>query len=469
MENTQKTGPLRKIINGFHAHFPEDFSKKEGLSRVVAIAWPAFAESFLLHLAAMVNTMMVGSLGAWAIASVGYCNQPRMLIASVFQAFNTGATALIARAKGAQNQEEANTIMHQAILFSMCISSVLAFLGYTFATQMVVFMGASEEITITGSTQYLRIIMLTFPAHAFSLAVTAMLRGIGETRVSMRYNVTANVINVVVGFLFIQGRFGLPALGVRGAALGLGGGQVIAATMAFITIYRGSDMLKLRFVQLTRFHKETLRRIIKIGTPAMFEQFCLRAGNIMFARIVASLGTIAFATHQIAMNIHQMTFMNGQAFGVSATSLLGQSLGRKRPDQGKALVQLCRRYALITSLCFSLGLVIFGRQLMGLYTDDPAVLSAGAALLWIVAILQPFQSSQQVLAGALRGAGDTKAVAICIFIGLVVIRPVFSFVMVNWVGLGLIGIWLALVCDQGTRSLYTMYRFISDKWVTLKV
>ena len=468
-EEEKKKGIIATIISGFTARFPEDFSFKEGRSRVISIAWPAFTESFLLHLAAMVNIMMVGSLGAWAIASVGYCNQPRMLMASVFQAFNTGSTALIARAKGAQNQEEANTIMHQAILFSMSASVLLAVLGYIFATPMVVFMGAREEITIIGSTQYLRIVMLTFPAHAFSLAVTAMLRGIGKTRVTMTYNVTANVINVLVGFLFIQGRFGLPALGVRGAALGLGGGQVVAAIMAFITIRRGTDMLKLNFKQFFKIDPNTLRRVIKIGTPAMFEQFCMRSGNIMFSKIVASLGTIAFATHQIAMNIHQMTFMNGQAFGVSATSLLGQSLGRKRPDQGKALVQLCRRYALFISLTFAACLIIFGRQLITLYTDDPGVLVAGAALLWFVAALQPLQSSQQVLAGALRGAGDTKAVAFSMFIGLVVIRPVLSFTFVYIVGLDLIGIWLALLLDQGSRSIYTISRFLSDKWTKIKV
>ena len=132
-------------------------------------------------------------------------------------------------------------------------------------------------------------------------------------------------------------------------------------------------------------------------------------------------------------------------------------------------MQLCRRYALVTSLSLALGLLIFGRQLMSLYTNDAGVLAAGTALLWIVAMLQPLQSSQQVLAGALRGAGDTKAVAICIFIGIVVIRPVFSFALVNWAGLGLIGIWLALLCDQGSRSMYTMFRFISDKWSAIKV
>jgi len=457
-----------KLIQ-FSAKFPADFSFKQGRSSVIAIAWPALLESFLLHLASMVNTMMVGGLGAWAIASVGYCNQPRLLIASVFQAFNTGCTALIARAKGARNDAEANVVAHQSIMFSMLASVVLAALGYLFATPMVVFMGAGEEATIQGSTKYLRIIMLTFPANAFTLSVTASLRGIGRTRASMIYNVAANVVNVILCFLLIDGWLGFPALGVRGAAIGLGAGQVVAMVIAFVTIRRGADMLRLSYGDLTNVDMNVLRRIVKVGLPAMFEQLFMRGGNILFSLIVASLGTAAFATHQIVMNIHQMTFMNGQAFGVSATSLLGQSLGAKRPDRGKALVQLCRRYALIISLTLAAAMIIFGRPLVSLYSDDAEIIAIGSMLLIIVAFIQPFQSSQQVLAGALRGAGDTKAVAICIFIGIVVIRPILSASLVFGAGIGLIGVWLALVVDQGTRSLYTMWRFVNDKWMKIEI
>jgi putative MATE family efflux protein len=464
LPQTQPKGIFNAIKGAFTTRFPDDFSFKEGRANVIAIAWPALLESFLLHLAGMVNTMMVGGLGTWAIAAVGYCSQPRMLMLSVFQAFNTGATALIARAKGAGHPEEANIIMHQAIMFSMSASVILAVLGYIYAAPMVTFMGATEEITTYNSTQYLRIMMLTFPANAFSMSVTATLRGIGRTRVSMVYNITANIVNVCIGFLLIHGRFGFPMLGVSGAAIGLGSGQIVAMLIAFYTIKRGSDMLKLSFRRFKSIDMATLRRIINIGIPAMFEQLFMRAGNIMFAKVVASLGTDAFATHQIAMNIHQMSFMNGQAFGVSATSLLGQSIGRKRPDQGKALVQLCRRYSMIISLIFAVTFVIFGRQLLNMFTTDENVIAAGATLLWIVAFLQPLQSSQQVFAGALRGAGDTKAVAICIFIGIVIIRPAVSAILVYVAGLELVGVWLSLVLDQGTRSIYTMWRFVSDKW-----
>ena len=463
-----KTSIFIKIKDGFITKFPGDFSFREGRSNVVTIAWPAFAELSLMQLASMVNTMMVGGLGTWAIAAVGFSNQLRLLMIAIFMAFNTGSTALIARAKGACEPELANKIMHQAILFSMAASLILSFLGSIFATPLVVLMGASDEATIAGATQYMRIIMMLFPANAFTLAVTAMLRGIGKTRIPMIYNVISNVVNVVLGFLLIHGRFGFPALGVRGAAIGLGVGHVVAALIALSAIIRGSDMLKFSLKSLLQLDLILLKRVGRIGTPAMFEQFFMRAGNIMFFRIVASLGTDAFATHQIVLNIHQLTFMTGHAFGISATTLLGQSMGRKRPDQGKALVQLCRRYSLLVSLALVSGIVIFGTELISLYTDNAEVIAAGVSLLWIVAAMQPFQSSQQVLAGALRGAGDTKAVAVCIFIGIVVVRPVMAYVLVM-AGFGLIGVWLAMFLDQGARAVYVFFRFISDKWRTIKV
>jgi len=463
-----KTGVLVKIKDGFSSKFPDDFSFKEGRENVITIAWPAFAELSLMQLASMVNMMMVGGLGTWAVAAVGFSLQLRLLMIAVFMAFNTGSTALIARAKGADEPEQANKIMHQAILFSMIMSVILSSLGSAFATPLVMFMGASDEATVEAATQYVRVVLLLFPANAFTLAVTAMLRGIGKTRIPMIYNVISNVVNVILGFLLIGGRLGFPALGVRGAAIGLGVGHVVAAIIALAAILKGSDMLKLTPNALFKIDFSMLKRVARIGTPAMFEQFFMRAGNIMFFRIVASLGTDAFATHQIVLNIHQLTFMTGHAFGISATTLLGQSMGRKRPDQGKALVQLCRRYSLIVSLVLVSAIVIFGTPLLALYTDNADVIVAGVALLWIVAAMQPFQSSQQVLAGALRGAGDTKAVAVCIFIGIVVVRPAVAYVLVA-AGLGVTGAWLAMFLDQAARAVYVFWRFASDKWKAIKV
>ena len=464
-----KKGFLKGILEGLQTPVPDDLPAKEISSKVVAIAWPALVESFLIQLVSMVNTMMVGSVGTAAIAAIGYVTQPRFLILAVFQAFNTGSTALIARAKGAGNDEDANTIMHQSLLLSFVASIVLGFIGYIFATPMVVFMGASEPETIAGATLYMRVLMLTFPANAITLAVTACLRGIGRTKVSMTYNITANVVNVIVGYVFINGHFGMPALGIMGAALGMAAGQIVSLLIALYAIIGGSDMLKLEFKRLFQIKPRILKGVLNIGSPAMLEQLFMRSGQIMFSKVVASLGTQAYATHIIANNIYSMSMMIGQSFGISATSLIGQSLGKKRPDHGKAYVQKCRRYSMISSMLLAGSFFFFGRQLVAMYTTDAAVIAQGALLLKIVALIQPLQSSQMVLSGALRGAGDTKAVAVSTFTGIVIVRPIVAYVMVFMVGAGLNGIWLALVLDQTIRSSYTMWRFASDKWKDVKV
>lgn len=464
-----KKGFLKGILEGLQTPVPDDLPAKEISSKVVAIAWPALVESFLIQLVSMVNTMMVGSVGTAAIAAIGYVTQPRFLILAVFQAFNTGSTALIARAKGAGNDEDANTIMHQSLLLSFVASIVLGFIGYIFATPMVVFMGASEPETIAGATLYMRVLMLTFPANAITLAVTACLRGIGRTKVSMTYNITANVVNVIVGYVFINGHFGMPALGIMGAALGMATGQIVSLLIALYAIISGSDMLKLEFNRLFQIKPRILKGVLNIGSPAMLEQLFMRSGQIMFSKVVASLGTQAYATHIIANNIYSMSMMIGQSFGISATSLIGQSLGKKRPDHGKAYVQKCRRYSMISSMLLAGSFFFFGRQLVAMYTTDAAVIAQGALLLKIVALIQPLQSSQMVLSGALRGAGDTKAVAVSTFTGIVIVRPIVAYIMVFMVGAGLNGIWLALVLDQTIRSSYTMWRFASDKWKDVKV
>lgn len=201
----------------------------------------------------------------------------------------------------------------------------------------------------------------------------------------------------------------------------------------------------------------------------MVEQLVMRAGVIIFSRTVASLGTVAFATHQISMNIMAMSFMSGQAFAVSATSLMGQSLGKKRPDMAQAYSRRTRRLGMIIAMGLGLIFFFFGESIMTLYSDEASVIAQGAQILKLVALIQPFESSQFIIAGALRGAGDTRATAIITFITILLLRPglaIFSIQVLEW---GLIGAWIAIAADQLVRSLLVLLRFNSGKWKIIKV
>jgi len=318
--------------------------------------------------------------------------------------------------------------------------------------------------------------MLGFVPTVLPIAISALLRGVGDASTSMRYNLTANLVNVVFNYLLIYGKFGFPALGVQGAALATVIGNTVACAMAINAIAgKRSRGGKASFIKF-RFSIETLvpdaamlKRIIRIGIPSAAEQLALRLGLLVYTLTITALGTTVFAAHQIVLAILNLSFVNGQAFGIASTSLSGQALGRGDPEAARVASAACQRMGALVSTVMGLVMFVFRRQLVMLFTADPAIIALGAGVMLIVAVIQPFQASFQIYAGALRGAGDSLYPALSLAVGILVIRPSLSFVFVHMMSLGLLGAWLALVADQIVRYLLIMVRFKTGTWVHTKV
>ena len=447
---------------------PQGITAKMLYSDVVRIAWPSLIELTLTQLTSMVDLMMVGGLGPWAITAVGLSVQPRFLSMTMFIAMNVGATALVARYRGAGKPERANEVLRQALLLSLILSVLCGAAGYIYADRLIAFMGAADAETLAGGTVYLRIQMLTLPIFAVTSTITAALRGVGHTRVAMAYNITANVVNVIFNYLLINGHYGFPRLEVAGASRHIHrpGGCLYHGLHCDSA---GRHYLHLRFRDGFRLQWQHLYNIFNIGIPSMIEQLAMRAGAIIYVRTVASLGTLAYATHQIGMNIQALSFMTGQAFAVSATSLVGQSLGKKRSDMAQSYSNHTRRLGLIISVILGIVFFFFGRQIVSLYTDEPEIIAQGARILKMVALVQPAQSSQFILAGALRGAGDTRATAVVTFLTVLLVRPSLAILAINGLGWGLDGAWVALLIDQLLRSGLILLRYRSGRWKKVRI
>ena len=206
--------------------------------------------------------------------------------------------------------------------------------------------------------------------------------------------------------------------------------------------------------------------ISDIGVPALIEQLVMRVGFIAFAKTVASLGTLAFAVHNVCMNIRALSFMNGQAFAVSATSLVGQSLGKKRADMANLYATRSRRMGTVVSIILMILFFVFPKEIISLYNPDPEIVNLGARLLIMVSIIQIPQGSQFIISGILRGAGDTKATAVIVTVTSLFLRPTLAIVMIYGFGMGLEGAWIAIMADQLLRTLLVFIRFSSGKWIT---
>ncbi len=455
---------------GKNEPLPEGVTNRMLYADVLRIAWPSMIELMLTQLASMVDLMMVGQLGPWALTSVGLTTQPKFLFMTVFQAMNVGATAMVARYKGAYMQDKANLVMRQALLMTLIGSAIMSVVGYFSSEWMIRFMGATDAESLAGGTIYLQIQMIGFVPMALTTVITAVLRGVGDSRTAMIYNVVANVVNVIFNYFLIYGHMGFPAMGVAGASLATILGQLFAMFMAFWAVMRpNSGYLHLRFKDGFKPDLESISAVFRIGIPAMIEQLVMRAGMIIYSKTVASLGNVAFATHQVCMNIQALSFMNGQAFGVSATSLVGQCLGKRRPDMAEEYSLRTRRVGMVVALCLAAIFLLFSHQIVALYNDDPEIVSLGGTILKFIAFIQPFQASQFILAGVLRGAGDTRATAVITFLTVLLVRPGLALLMINVFHMGLPGAWIALAADQLLRSLLVWLRYKGGKWKAIRV
>lgn len=464
-----ETGDDRLSEGRVSKKLPQGITSSMLYSDIVRLAWPSLLELTLTQLTSMVDLMMVGGLGAWAITAVGLTTQPKFLLMTMFVAMNVGATAMVARYRGAGEHKKANEILKQALILTFSLSLVSSIFGFIFSEDMVRFMGAADAETLAGGTVYLRIQMIGLVPLALTSTFTATLRGVGHTRIAMVYNLVANAVNVMMNYVLINGHFGFPRLEVAGASLATIIGQLVAFGIALSVVLKGDHYLHLQLKEGFKIQLHHMRNIVNIGIPAMVEQLAMRAGMIVYARAVASLGTVVYATHQVTMNIQAMSFMTGQAFAVSATSLVGQSLGKKRPDMAQSYSNHTRRVGMATSLVLATTFFFFGRQIVSLYTNDPAIIEQGTRILKLVALVQPFQSSQFILAGALRGAGDTRATMVITFLTVMLVRPSLALLFINRFHWGLDGAWIALVTDQVLRSSLVLLRYNSGKWKQIKI
>lgn len=445
---------------------PSGITSKMLYRDIVTIAWPSLLELMLTQLASMVDMIMVGRLGASALTAVGLTTQPKFLIIAILTSINVGTTALVARNKGRGKQEQANLVLRQAILVNIFISISISIIMFIVAEPIIKFMGATDALSLKEGTEYLKIQMFGILALGLTGTITAALRGAGNSKTAMIYNLIGNLVNVVFNYALIYGNFGFPELGVAGASLATVIGQFAAFFMACIAVTGHRNYVRFRFKDGIKPNLKMMGEISDIGIPALIEQIVMRIGLIAYAKTVASLGTLAFAVHNVCMNIQALSFMNGQAFAVSATSLVGQSLGKKRADMAKLYAVRSRRTGTLVSIVLMILFFVFPKQIISLYNSDPEIVNLGARILIMVSIIQIPQGSQFIISGILRGAGDTKATAMIITVTTLFLRPVLAVIMINVFHMGLEGAWIALIADQLLRSLLVLLRFSSGKWIT---
>ncbi len=452
-----------------------DFIKKLRLNpdtakTVIDMAWPAILESFFVSLASLIDSYMVSSLGANAVAAVGITTQPKFVGMAVFFALNVSLSALVARRFGQRDRRGANEIFRTAFTLIIVLSLLIGFGMALAAPAIMRFVGSTAE-THDYAVTYFRIIMGGMIFTCIQMGINSAQRGSGNTRITMRTNLVSSAVNVIFNYLLIGGNLGFPKLGILGAALATVLGTVVAAFMSIASVMHYEVFVSFIYIvqEKVKITKEAFISIIRVGYSVFFEQILMRIGFMMTALMAADQGNAAMAAHNVGMNLLSLSFAFGDGLQVTSVALIGRSLGQNNPDLAREYGKTCRVLGMGIALCLSMVYFFGGRWLYSMFFEEEEIITLGVGIVHVLILSLLFQILQVIYMGSLRGAGDTLYTAVVSTISVTLIRTAGSYFFGYIMGWGIAGIWCGILADQMGRYTLSSIRFRQGRWTQIKI
>lgn len=443
---------------------------------ILLLTWPTIIEQLLQILVNYVDTAMVGSIGVRATASIAVVTSTVWVIGGIMSGISVGFSVLISTHLGNGSVKAAKDATRQAFIvilaFGLFITLIVEFL---IAPNLASWMGAEASIR-QDSTDYFRIIGSVYIFEMFLFVGGGIIRGTGDTTTPMIYNIVNNIINIVGNYLLIYRPrtvtfFGSSfhmwgaGLGVRGAAWGTAIGAVISGVFMVSALFNKKSIVGISLRDRYRLDGGILRRVFNLGLPASMERIIISGGQLVVTALATNLGTSSLAAHQLANTAESICYMPVFAFGLSATTLVAQSLGAKDKPLAKVYAQGCIKQGLAVTIVAAICLYAFAPQLMGIFIRNTGVIAAGAAVLRIQAFAEPCVAISTVVSGVLRGGGDTKGPFFIAIIGMWMVRITMAIIMIRGFHVGLVGIWIPMACDWTARAICCLISYKRGRWL----
>lgn len=443
---------------------------------VIMLAWPSIIEQLLHTAVNYVDTAMVGSIGTYATAAIGVCTSTIFLLMGVMNATGLGFSVMVARKIGEGNHEEARTILRQSMLAVVVVGLSLTLLvELILAPNLPRWMGAEPDV-LPHAITYFRVIGANYLLNTGMIMATNMLRCMGDTKTPLKFNILTNLVNVVGNFLLIyptrQLTVGSLTFTMPGAGWGVGGA---AAATALATAFSAVCLLSVLFlrkgplqISLRDDYKpqpDILKQAFHLGVPSFLERAVISGGQIVSTAMISGLGTAALAAHQLANSGESLCYMPIFGFSIAATTLVAQNLGAG--DKERAFKQGAWSTWMSVGVMCTASAIMFALapNIIDLFSNDAAVIALGGRVLRIEAFAEPFFAIATVVAGVLRGAGDTRWPFYISLAGMWLMRVPIAFVLINLFGWGLEAIWVGMAVDLFVRGVLCLWRFYKRTWV----
>ena len=446
---------------------------------VASLSVPVLIEQAGIVLMGVINVMIASNMGRNAISAIGMIDSVNNVVISVFGALAIGGTVVVAQQTGNGNRGEASRAAGQALLSCLAVAAVTTLLALAFQRALVgALFGQAEAQVLENARVYFSVVLWSYLPIALVSIAFGVLRGSGDTRTPMAISLLMNLFNVVFSYVLIYGvrldfaglLLQVPALGVRGAAVGLTAARTLGAALAVLALLRESQGLRVADLRNFRFDLALQKCIFRLGVPASLEQLMFNGGKLIVQTFIVGLGTVAMAATVIAGSASSLLMIPGSALSTAAVTLVGQQVGRGQPAEARRRLGFVIGIASAAMGVLSLLILPFAKNLLGLYTQDAPTLAAALPLLLTIMVAQPLLwPASFVTPAGLRGAGDVRYTMTVSIISMWVLRILLGYVFTLVFHWGILGIWLAMYTDWVGRSFFFIRRMMGDRWLKAPV
>ena len=429
----------------------------------------------LVTLVFMADRALVGHYATGALASLQISTTLSWTVYSVFASVAVGALALVARLVGGGKRREAAMATRVALLMALLggVVVIAPLLLADGALLELLFPQVGPEV-LAQAEAYLVIVLPSLPLAFLEAVAAACLQAAGDSRSPLRAAVVANIVNLLLSACLIGGLLGLPAMGVRGAAIGSAAAFAIQALLLLRVLASATSPLPILSPQLSHppqrsRHIAMLRRLARVSLPALGEKLAFHAGYLGYVAIIGLLGATAMAANQALIGIEALSYTAAEGFGIAAGALVGQQLGAGRQRQAAASWIAGSALATGTLVVFAALFLLAPTTWVGLFSQDPAVTAEATGAMPVVALIQPVMAFAVVASMSLRGAGCTR-----LQLGLTLLCSVGVRLGATWwlaIGqdLGLLGVWLGSALDWLVHAALLAWVLVDGRWRRARV
>jgi putative MATE family efflux protein len=434
---------------------------------ILLLSVPMMLEMAMESAFAVVDIYFVSSLGASAVATVGLTESVLTLVYAVAIGLTMGTTALVARRIGEKKPTEAADAAVQAIAIALAASIPFSLAGIFFAKDILRLMGADPWGLEHGYrfTAWMlggnAVIMLIF-------VINAVFRGAGDAATAMRVLWLANGVNLILDPALIRGWGPLPELGVQGAGVATTIGRGLGVLAQLYILFRGAKHIRVLRSQL-RLKIQVMEQLVRTSLGGIAQFIIATSSWIGLVRIVSVFGSEAVAGYTIAVRIFVFTLMPSWGFSNAAATLVGQNLGARQPERAERSVWITGVVNMVFLALVSVVYVFGNELLVRIFTQEPAVLAAGAQCLRIVALGYVFYAWGMVMPQAFNGAGDTLTPTKINFFCFWLLEIPLAYLMAIHLGAHQSGVYWSIVVAESTAGVVGIVLFRRGRWKEMKV